>query len=503
MRRHRTRILLGLLLGCGAPPTRAPAHVPNESAHQVRHDDSPNSARWRGFNLLGMFRKEQATSAFNEDDFKWIHELGFNFVRLPMDYRIWTDEKNWHKLDERSLTRIDEAVAWGQKYDLHVCLNLHRAPGYTVARPPEERSLWTDLEAQEAFRYQWTSLALRYRGTPAEDLSFNLLNEPAGVDAATYGKLVRTVSQAIWEIDPKRPIIVDGLEYAEQPLPTLSDLPVIQATRGYAPRQLTHWDPTSTDFPIPEWPMPNVNRLIFGSQKPELKSPLRIEGAFPIATTLTLHVLQVSTRAHVEIKANGAPVWKKTFAPGPGEGEWKKVVFKPEWSTYQNIYDRDYVVDIPAGTNAIELSVEDGDWLSFSSIAIGRSHLSATTEDFTAKQGVVHLKLDGSVDPERTPMIDRAWLASGLAPWKEAEHNGVRVFVGEFGAFHKAPHGAVLAWMEDELSTWKKAGWGWALWNFRGEFGILDSERADVAYEPFHGHKLDRKMLTLLQRHLQ
>jgi hypothetical protein len=50
-----------------------------------------------------------------------------------------------------------------------------------------------------------------------------------------------------------------------------------------------------------------------------------------------------------------------------------------------------------------------------------------------------------------------------------------------------------------ESSTISWAGWGWALWNFRGEFGILDSEREDVEYEEFLGHKLDRELLSLLQ----
>jgi endoglucanase len=46
-------------------------------------------------------------------------------------------------------------------------------------------------------------------------------------------------------------------------------------------------------------------------------------------------------------------------------------------------------------------------------------------------------------------------------------------------------------------------GLGWALWNLRGSFGILDSHRSDVDYEDFHGHKLDRKMLNvLLERNL-
>jgi endoglucanase len=71
--------------------------------------------------------------------------------------------------------------------------------------------------------------------------------------------------------------------------------------------------------------------------------------------------------------------------------------------------------------------------------------------------------------------------------------------VGEFGAFNRTPHEVVLPWMRDCLDTWKSAGWGWALWNFRGGFGILDSDRSDVSYEDWHGHKLDRAMLKLLQ----
>jgi endoglucanase len=58
----------------------------------------------------------------------------------------------------------------------------------------------------------------------------------------------------------------------------------------------------------------------------------------------------------------------------------------------------------------------------------------------------------------------------------------------------------VLAWLGDWLDVWRELGWGWAMWNFRGSFGILDSEREDVAYEDWNGHRLDRAMLDLLQR---
>jgi endoglucanase len=71
--------------------------------------------------------------------------------------------------------------------------------------------------------------------------------------------------------------------------------------------------------------------------------------------------------------------------------------------------------------------------------------------------------------------------------------------VGEWGAFNRTPHDVVLDWARDYLELWKEAGWGWALWNFRGSFGILDSGRSDVAYDDFHGRKLDRKFLDLLR----
>ncbi|NOX56881.1 MAG: glycoside hydrolase, partial [Planctomycetes bacterium] len=97
---------------------------------------------------------------------------------------------------------------------------------------------------------------------------------------------------------------------------------------------------------------------------------------------------------------------------------------------------------------------------------------------------------------------DRQWLwEQSVKPWLDLKRRGVGVMVGEFGAYNKTPHDVTLRWMEDCLANWEKAGFGWALWNFRGSFGILDSNRSDVHYEDFEGHKLDRKMLELLQRY--
>ena len=86
-----------------------------------------------------------------------------------------------------------------------------------------------------------------------------------------------------------------------------------------------------------------------------------------------------------------------------------------------------------------------------------------------------------------------------IVPWQALERKGVGIHVGEWGAHNRTPHPVVLAWMRDQLGLWREAGWGWALWNLRGSFGVLNSGRTDVQYEEFRGHKLDREMLKVLQ----
>ena len=111
-----------------------------------------------------------------------------------------------------------------------------------------------------------------------------------------------------------------------------------------------------------------------------------------------------------------------------------------------------------------------------------------------------------SLEKPTWPMVDKhgvLWNKEKLRQvditvWKPLTDRGAPVHVGEWGCNILTPHDVCLAWMSDAVSLWKEAGWGWSMWNLRGGFGIVDSGRADVAYEDFNGHKLDRKMLELL-----
>jgi len=333
--------------GAGAP---APA-LPEASASKL--------PPWRGFNLLNKFDGDN--EPFAERDFAWLAELGFNFVRLPMDYRAWTEKGDWTRFREATLKEIDQAVEFGARHGIHVCLNFHRAPGYTVARPPEEKSLWSDAEALRVCGLHWEHFAHRYQGIPNRRLSFNLFNEPPKLEPQTYRRVAGSVCEAIRRRDAGRLIICDGRDWGNTAPEELAGLGVAAATRGYTPMRLSHyrarWINGSDQWPAPTWP----------------------------------------------VEEDGV-LWNK--------------------------------------------------------------------------------------EALRTRKIQ---------PWQDLQARGLGVMVGEFGAFNRTPHPVVLAWMRDCVDLWTAAGWGWAMWNFTGSMGIIDSHRADVAYEQWHGHKLDRQMLALVQ----
>ncbi len=103
---------------------------------------------------------------------------------------------------------------------------------------------------------------------------------------------------------------------------------------------------------------------------------------------------------------------------------------------------------------------------------------------------------------ENGKLHDKEWLRSTLNKnWEPWMQQGGKVHIGEFGCHNRTPHETALKWMEDLLSIFDENQWGWSLWNLHGSFGVLDSDRRDVKYDNYKGHKLDRKMLELLQRH--
>ena len=468
--------------------------------------------QYRGFNLLNKFYKGGNDGPYQESDFQMISELGFNFVRLPMDYRIWIKDGDWTKFNAQQFREIDQAIKWGQKYNIHVCLNFHRAPGYTVAKPSEPTDLWTDAETQKICAMHWSYFAKRYKGISNKYLSFNLLNEPSDVEKEKFLDVITLLVEAIRKEDPDRLIISDGIDWGNTPCAELKSLKLAQAARGYEPFGLTHykaqWAEGAMNWEKPTWPQPlALSGFLYGPDKKNLQSPILIDVNLQDTTIVKLKVGSVSYKSMLTAEIDGNIIWQQKFQPGPGEGPWEKVVYKEQWNSYQNEYNKYYEFEIPVGNYTLEIDNKEGDWMTILAISFVRPDGGEDFLGLMPQWGQKNVKLTYNPLDTASPFTaeqsrDRQWLwQTKVTPWVKLKQDNVGVIVGEWGSYNKTPHDVTLRWMEDCLKNYKQAGLGWALWNFRGTFGILDSYRKDVQYEDYKGHKLDRKMLELLQKY--
>jgi endoglucanase len=340
---------------------------------------------------------------FPENDFRWIRDWGFNWVRLPMDYRFWT-APDLFTIDEKKIAPIDRAVRLGEKYHVHINICLHRAPGFCILDTMDEQftgihitkektSLYDDPRTLDAFVHQWAFFADRYQGIPSERLSFNIVNEPlVPPDAAEtaqiekqrplktpdffnsemlqrhardYVRVASAAGNAIRAHDPLRLVVTDGYPGGGSPVPGLFASRMLQSGHTYNPMPVTHHDcewvrggGTATDK-VPTWPMK---------------------------------------------------------------------------------------------------------------------------------------------DEKGNIVCDRQKLEKDFHSWAGLAVQGVPIHFGEMGCYKHTPPEVVLAWFNDTLDVLAELNSGWALWNFRGPFGVLDTERPGTKFEDWQGHKLDRPLLTLLQQ---
>ena len=321
-----------------------------------------------GFNFLWMFSwaPDRAPAPPDERALDFLAAEGFNFVRVPTDYRFWTRDFDYLHPDEAVFAHLDRYLDACRARSIHMSLNVHRGPGYCInANHLERDNLWTDAVAQDGFVFLWETFARRYKGVPAETLSFDLLNEPPsvgqyGLTRANHAALMRRTAAAIRAIDPAREIVIDGLGGGHIAMPELADLGAVHSGRGYQPMPVSHyqagwWDGLAT-APAPVYP---------------------------------------------------GVAW------------------------------------------------------------------------------------EGSV-------WDRGTLRDFYRPWRDVQAAGARVHIGECGCYNRTPNDVALRWLSDLFGLYGEFGWGYALWNFEGAFGIVEHGRPGAHYEDRHGFRVDRALLGLL-----
>jgi len=118
----------------------------------------------------------------NETDLREIARLGFNTVRLPLNWRRFEDEAAPFAYHEAGFAPVEALFDGCARHGLAVLLDLHAAPGGQNTTPPADNptgypELWQSRHHQDRVVAWWEAMARRFGGHPAL-LGYNLLNEP-------------------------------------------------------------------------------------------------------------------------------------------------------------------------------------------------------------------------------------------------------------------------------------------------------------------------------------
>jgi aryl-phospho-beta-D-glucosidase BglC (GH1 family) len=197
-----------------------------------------------------------------DDDFKLIHQLGFDHVRLSIDPAPLLAPPLTNGFNAQHLALLDGAVRDILANHLNVVLDIHPEGSY-------KHPLRDDPAAQAAFVQFWALFAAHFASTDPEHAIFEIMNEPEINDPAVWANIEGQVIPAIRRAAPSHTIVATANRYsglhdllAFQPLP---DRNVIYTFHDYDPFFFTHQGATWTSDivkPLSQIPYPSTPQNI-------------------------------------------------------------------------------------------------------------------------------------------------------------------------------------------------------------------------------------------------
>jgi endoglucanase len=212
--------------------------VPEGYMFKFKHALSPMEIAWLFYDLLGReaaadFWKRFRDVYIAKDDIDFIKKVGFNTVRVPLDWRLFVSQGDDagvvrqlaagdERLEGEGWALLDRLVQWCHAAGLRVIVDLHAAPGGQTGvnhdngpgfpltfYVPEYRRMTIAL---------WQKIAAHYRDETAI-LGYDLLNEPISPysDVAYLNPrlepLYRDIVTAIRRVDPNHAVLLGGAQW--------------------------------------------------------------------------------------------------------------------------------------------------------------------------------------------------------------------------------------------------------------------------------------------------
>lgn len=201
----------------------------------------------RGTNIshwLSQSKKRGAAREawFQKEDVKYLAELGFDHLRIPIDEEQMWDESGKPHVEAFEL--LNNCLDWCEEYDLRAIVDLHVLRSHHFNG--KERPLWTGSAEQKKFLQLWRDLSGFLRERPDDLVAYELLNEPVADDHEEWNQLVSRAIKVLRKEEPKRTLFVGSNMWQQADTFRFLRIPendpyLILSVHMYEPFALTHY----------------------------------------------------------------------------------------------------------------------------------------------------------------------------------------------------------------------------------------------------------------------
>lgn len=186
----------------------------------VQHKLYEETARKMGKKEAHEFFEEMDSNFVGPEDIRYIRDLGANVIRLPLNYRMFEDDREPGHFKDSGFAKVDKVVDTCAKNGIYTILDLHAAPGgqntdWHSDNAVQHALLWDYSHFQDRTVALWEKIAAHYKGNPAVAM-YDLLNEPATEqngyqpDLTGLSTFYARIIDAIRKHDPEHICTIEG-----------------------------------------------------------------------------------------------------------------------------------------------------------------------------------------------------------------------------------------------------------------------------------------------------
>lgn len=177
-----------------------------------------------GPDFAAEFWRQFKDNYITRQDIEFIASQGANTIRLPLNYRLFTDEDYMGLTSKQDgLQRIDSVVSWCRDNNLYLILDMHDCPGGQTGDNIDDGYgypwLFESERSQQLLCDVWQRIARHFSDEPVV-LGYELMNEPIAhyfSNKEQLNKLLeplyKRLTRAIREVDRNHIILLGGARW--------------------------------------------------------------------------------------------------------------------------------------------------------------------------------------------------------------------------------------------------------------------------------------------------